>query len=381
MMQKLKDLALRIQGEKKMKVIAGIVVISLVALFVLPSSPNRANRRPVKQVEKAPSLKSDEAYTDLINRLTPDLDQQKAEIARLRDELGRTNEQIKDNSERTAEIFKKLLEKMQQQQSQTMPVGADSAPPVEAIPGDSGGFGTAEMEQFGPQDQQDVSPPKKAELEKIAFVGAGDSVRVRLLAGVNAPTDGTPYPVVMKLTSDIYGPDGSALPLGEARLIAAAQGSITDARALFRLTSLNLRMPDGRRVVKRVDGWVVGEDGVRGMAGVLIDPLGKAIGGVMMAGAVQGFGSGLEVANSTVTDNSYLGITSVEVTGSPWEYAAGRAIREGGNEWSSIIRERVRSMVPVVQVLSGRDATAVFARSVSIPSLYEALANGDESLE
>ena len=239
------------------------------------------------------------------------------------------------------------------------------------------------MDTFPESSQPDVVPPSvKAGARPEVLIGAGDSVRVRLLAGVNAPTDGTPYPVVLKLTSDVYGPDGSALPLGEARIIAAAQGSLTDARALFRLTSMNLRMPDGRRIVKRVDGWVVGEDGIRGLQGILIDPLGKALGGSILAGTVQGFGAALEAKNVTVEDSGFLGLQSWGVTGNPWEYAVGRGIRQGANEWSDIIKERVRSMVPVVQVLSGRDATAVFAKSVSIKGLYDVLAgDSDESLE
>ena len=109
-------------------------------------------------------------------------------------------------------------------------------------------------------------------------------MRVKLLAGVNAPTDGTPYPVVLKLLGNVMGPDGNTIPLGEARLIAAAQGSLTDSRVLFRLTRLSIRLPNGRRKEFAIDGWVVGEDGIRGMSGVLIDPIGKAIGGAAMAG-------------------------------------------------------------------------------------------------
>jgi hypothetical protein len=68
---------------------------------------------------------------------------------------------------------------------------------------------------FGDIDNQDmVAPPAQPERQKQAFIGAGDSVRIKLLAGVNAPTDGTPYPVVFSLADDVVGPDGSTLPPG-----------------------------------------------------------------------------------------------------------------------------------------------------------------------
>ena len=82
------------------------------------------------------------------------------------------------------------------------------------------------------------------------------------------------------------GPDGNAVPLGEARIIAAAQGSLTDSRVLFRLTRLSIRLPSGKRKEFPIDGWIVGEDGIRGLEGVLIDPIGKAIVGAGMAGGL-----------------------------------------------------------------------------------------------
>ncbi|NMC63322.1 MAG: hypothetical protein GYA55_09165 [SAR324 cluster bacterium] len=388
MKQKIQDFLLRLQSEKKMQFIVGAVVIGLALMFLFPSEQKRVKRPIATKEVKTAKLTDNESYNDLLTRLAPDIQKQENKINQIEDKLSGLDKKIDENSDRVAEIFKKLMEKMQQSQQQQgiAQSGTEvSAPPPIDVPdmGTSMGGGMqqiSEMESFV-NEQQDIAPPVKTGPEASAFIGAGDSVRVKLLAGVNAPTDGTPYPVVLKLCGDVYGPDGSALPLGEARLIAAAQGSITDSRALFRLTSLNLRLPDGRRIVKRVDGWVVGEDGIRGMQGVLIDPLGKAIGGAMMAGAVQGFGSALEMNNVSIQDGGIFGTETWNVTGNPWEFALGRSIKEGANEWSDIIKDRVKNMVPVVQVLSGREATAVFAKSVSIKGLYEVLTQGDESGE
>jgi hypothetical protein len=209
----------------------------------------------------------------------------------------------------------------------------------------------------------------------------GDSVRVKLLAGVNAPTDGTPYPVVLKLIGDVIGPDGNSVPLGEARVIAAAQGSLTDSRVLFRLTRLSIRLPNGRRKEFGIDGWVVGEDGIRGMEGVLIDPIGKAIAGAGMAGGLAGLGQGLAAANTV----NRFGVgntpdTSFVQDGKMGEYAAGMALSSAAKEWNSIIRERLAQLVPVVQVLSNREATAVFSQSLTVPDLLEQLDEEDPSV-
>jgi hypothetical protein len=204
-------------------------------------------------------------------------------------------------------------------------------------------------------------------------------VRIKLLAGVNAPTDGTPYPVVFKLISDVYGPDGSALPLGEARLIAAAQGSLTDSRALFRITTLNIRLPDGRRKVYQVDGWVVGEDGLRGMQGILLDPIGKAIAGAGMAGGLAALGEGFS-QGETETNSGVFGDQSTIINGDPLKFAAGKTLSGFAKEWGQVVKDRVNQLVPHVQVLSGREATAVFAKSLPITDLFDALEDDDASM-
>jgi hypothetical protein len=227
------------------------------------------------------------------------------------------------------------------------------------------------------QEVPEVEVPPPPPVQKTALIGAGDSVRVKLLAGVNAPIDGSPYPVLMKLVSDVYGPDGSALPLGEARLIAAAQGSLTDSRALFRLTSMNIRLPNGQRKIIDVDGWVVGEDGIRGMQGILLDPMGKTIAAAAFAGGLAGLGEGISGSQLETTRNGDS--TTQFIAGNTAEYSAGKMLSSAAGEYRDIIRNRVDQLVPQVQVMSGREATVVFAKSVRIPGLFEALTEQDDN--
>jgi hypothetical protein len=174
------------------------------------------------------------------------------------------------------------------------------------------------------------------------------------------------------------GPDGNTIPLGEARVIAAAQGSLTDSRVLFRLTRLSIRLANGRRKEFAIDGWVVGEDGIRGMAGVLIDPLGQAIGGAAMAGGLAGLGQAVAAAN---TNNIIYGngTNSVSVSDAS-RYAGGVALSSAAEQWQLLIRDRVSQLVPVVQVLSNREATAVFSQSLAIPDLLESLEDENPSV-
>ena len=395
MSQKLNDLITRIKTERKFTVLAIVVgIIFLFLVFGSDTTPMRKKQMAKAGADKSATLAQKEAYDDIITRFQTDLQTLREDNKNSKTESAELKKSMKDYEERTAQIFNQIIKKMSDQPQANaaastggLPAAAGAGlPPRVNVPGGSGegmssniddvSLSNQELESFG-MDAKQVAPPAPPPPEKVAFIGAGDSVRVKMLAGVNAPTDGTPYPVVFKLISDVYGPDGSALPIGEARVIAAAQGSLTDSRALFRLTSVNIRLPDGKRKVLKADGWIVGEDGIRGMSGVLIDPIGKAICGVGFAGFIQGVGSGLSSANSTTRTDITTGATASVVSGSIAQYAAGQGASQAANEWSGIIRDRLQNMVPVVQVLSGREATAVFAKNVTISGLYDQLDEED----
>jgi hypothetical protein len=378
MSQKLKDLVILLQRDKKVQFFAVLSVLLVAWALFADNQPRRGRGNGDQYAEDntKSTTSSEEAYTDIVRAFGSDLEGTKSEVKRMHDRLDEQERKFDEFQNSSTEIFRKILERMSE--IETVGSGATGAgfepgtvPDNQTASLEPSAVGPDSLESFGTQaTTPDV--PAAPEKQKVAFIGAGDSVRIKLLAGVNAPTDGTPYPVVFQLVSDVAGPDNSQLPLGEARVVAAAQGSLTDSRALFRLTSMNIRLPDGRRKVVPVDGWVVGEDGVRGMEGILIDPIGKAIGAAGLAGGLQGIGQGLQARNVQVNNGGLFGNTAA-VTGNAAEFAAGAGITNAANAYANIINQRASLLIPVVQVLSGREATAVFSRSVSISDLYSAL--------
>ena len=373
MKQFLRDLPLRLKSDRKTQLIAVVVVGCVMYLALAPQNP----RRIAKPKPEAVASHNDpnERWTDLIERFNGQLNQLTTQSTALREDLDSQKKAMQEYEATTAESFKKILERLAEVQnnSGSQPVAAGNPQSIgEMSAPDLVGAQSDELEGLGAPEVA-AAPPALPVKPKLAALMPGDSVRVKLLAGVNAPTDGTPYPVVLKLVSDVLGPDGNSVPLGEARIIAAAQGSLTDARVLFRLTRLSLRLPNGKRKEFPIDGWIVGEDGIRGLEGVLIDPIGKAIVGAGMAGGLAGLGQGIAAAN--VQNRTYSNgntQSSVNANDVP-AYAGGVALSSAATEWQQIIRDRLAQLVPVVQVLSGREATAVFSQSLAIPELLEQL--------
>ncbi len=382
MSQILKDFMLRLRSDRKTQVITGVVGIAI--LFLIFGESGGARRRQkgdLKQVNVGAN-DPNERWTDLVERFNGQLNSLTQNTNALRQDVDTQKKAMQEYEATTAEIFKKILERLAELQNSTSTAGGNTAP---RDLGDITGPGLAsadpnELESIAASDAIPAQPPAPPVKVRLAAIMPGDSVRIKLLAGVNAPTDGTPYPVVLKLIGDIIGPDGNSIPLGEARVIAAAQGSLTDSRVLFRLTRLSLRLPNGRRKEFTIDGWIVGEDGIRGMEGVLIDPIGKAIAGAGFAGGLSGFGQGIAAANSnTLYYNNGTQSTQVDQGQIP-AYAGGLALSSAAQEWQQIIRERLQLLVPVVQVLSGREATAVFSQSLAIPDLLEQIDDENPSV-
>lgn len=386
--QKASDITLLVKNERKYQIFAVLGVLAIGFLLFSgpkqrPAAKLRNDGKHEQATERSRNLANRESSGDLMNAFRSEVDQTKKEVADIKTAVTDTNKKIDDFEAKTSEIFKEILTRMQDENAAGGGPGgpgsdanASLAPAPVDIMDASAMAPDAQpdaLESFGNDITKEVPPPPPADPRKIALIGAGDSVSVKLLAGVRAPTDGTPYPVLFKLIGDIQGPDGSSLPIGEARLIGAAQGSLTDSRVLFRLTKLSMRLPNGRRKVMNVDGWVVGEDGIRGMQGIPWDPIGKAIGAAGMIGGLGAASEGLARSVTKITRDAFGGQIESIQTGDLGIYSAGKAGAGFANQWGEIVAERVRDLVPHVEVYSGREGTAIFSNSVAIKDLYESL--------
>lgn len=397
--QKLQDLILILKNSRKAWFFIGIGVLAVVFL-IWQSSPPRGTRlvRPAPPKKEA-NLVAKESAADVIEAFNQQVETLKADSLRLQKE-NVENKRVMDRFEQqVVAIFGKMLNRLTETEQKL----DEALQRVDRVSSSGGPSGTTviteeapendpvKIEAFGDLQEPEPAPPPKPEPERIAIIGAGDHVEVELIAGVNAATDGTPYPALFRLVGDVTGPDGTSLPLGEALLIGAAQGSLVDSRVLFRLNQLNINLPNGEKKVYPVDGWVAGEDGILGMPGIPVDPLGRILAGVTMVGAIQGIGQGIQTANQTIRrdinqgaqqgfQNGQTGVSVVEVD-NVGAFAAGTGLSNAANEWNRLLRDRVKDMVPLVKVYSGRRATAIFDKSLPIEGLYKQIAEGQSDFD
>lgn len=364
---RIQDAKLLFKNERRIWFILGFLGLCA-AVFMMTNEP--ANKRPKAKKTAVTESKLDmnDAYKDLIQSLQQDVKDLRAQTAKQNQGFERIKTDL-DNSKRDITgYFGELINKYD-----TLDKNVDAleekirnkTQQPSAFPEETQGDKSAgELEPVFLQENNVPEPPAPPKHSKLTFISPGDAVPVMLLSGVNAPVDGTPYPVVFKLNGSIDGPDGSALDLGEARLISAAQGSEVDGRVLFRLTNLSIRHKDGRRSVVAVDGWIVGEDGIRGMKGTLIDKLGETILAIAVAGTASAFAQkalGDADEGATVQNSPGIDITNIEA-----QDALGTGLNQATQRLVDVIIDRHEKLIPVVEVLSGREAVAVFSQPVEI---------------
>lgn len=393
---RIEEWKLLVKNDRRIMAIGGlsVVVIVLFAFTQLKGNepPQEAFMTQTRRQELAAqqeaseqSLGETEAYNDLIKAFQQDIQTLKtaAENSAKREE--RDRREFEDHRRRAKGIFETVVNKIEEltRAVEDLETAQSGGPGV--LPGVAGSYTGANGEQidgtisggevdslsgFGFDEATVPPPPQEPKPVRVAVISPGDSVPITLLTGVNAPVDGTPYPVVFRLDGPITGPDGSTLDLGEARLIGAAQGSETDGRVIFRLTDLAIRHPDGRRSVVQVDGWIVGEDGVRGMKGKLIDKLGRLIAATAGYSFIAALGERIDNSASAVTVS---GGENVTVKGDDISVAGASALTDASNRLGQILLDRYEKLVPVVEVLSGRTVAAVFSRTAEVTIVDENL--------
>lgn len=376
MNQKLEDFKTLIKNDKRIAAALGFVVLCF--LFLMFSTDQRTGR-PAKP--KNPNLAAskqgmtpEEQFSDLIIAFKNDIEDQKKQSSEMSSQIQRTEKDAETFRQRTAGIFETLTDKFEQVQRDldqlAQAVNRGNGEQAQAPQAQADGPDELVPEWF--DEKEPAGKPEQPKPLRVSVIAPGDSVPVQLLTGVNAPTDGTPYPVVFKLGGDITGPDGSTLNLGEARIIAAAQGSESDSRALFRLTQLSLKHPSGRRSVIEVDGWIVGEDGIRGMQGRLEDKLGRLILATAVISGMAAVGQRLQQNTAVYGFNSGFGNNQQQgfnLQQNDIEFAAASAVTDASNRLGQVLLRRYESLVPVVEVLSDREAIAVFSSPAEVAIL------------
>lgn len=208
-----------------------------------------------------------------------------------------------------------------------------------------------------------------------SYLPGGTYCKAVVDMGVAASTatnsQGNPEPIKLRLVDDGNLPGGLKGQVKDAVLIGACYGDISSERARCRLETLTWKDKSGTQIEKTIEGWVVGEDGLAGIRGQVVDRSGAV--------AREAFGAGmLSAAANFLKFEATSGTYASSPFGTPFGQTnalskegalKGAAASGAGNALDKLAEfsiKRAEQMQPVILVASGRVVDVLLKSGVSL---------------
>jgi len=219
-----------------------------------------------------------------------------------------------------------------------------------------------------------VEMPKEKIAEKESarlFIPTGAFTKAVILQGINAPTmtkaKTSPLPVLLRLTDLSVIPNRKTFDLKECFVLGEGYGELASERVHIRTVTLSCVTKSGKNIDMPLKGYVVGGDGVTGVAGKVVSKQGAMLARTIIAGFFQGVGSAFGQTGQTLL-SSPLGTTTAQPTDT------GTIARSGAYQGASKAAEKLAdfymkmadSIEPVIEVQGGKHVEVVVSQGAVI---------------
>jgi len=205
--------------------------------------------------------------------------------------------------------------------------------------------------------------------ERQVRLPAGSFAEATMLSGAYAPTQGQPMPVKLRLDRAFTGPNRTEIPVQEALLVGKATGDPNSERVVIQLDRLSYVKPSGEAVEVPINGYVVDDDGVQGVAGQYVWRVFDVASLAVLSGAVSA-GADASAAKETLAQVNPLGGASQVVTGDPLRFAGFRGLSRGAEGIEKLVAQRLEEIVPAVYVPNGRHVTVCLIDGVTLENVF-----------
>lgn len=205
--------------------------------------------------------------------------------------------------------------------------------------------------------------------QEIAFIPATSHVRVRSLNGVLAPahpqSSATPHPIFFEIEGEVIMPNGARYDLTGCRVSAVAWGVLSEERVHARTENLACVI-DGETIQVAVKGSVMGDDGMHGLPGKIVEKQGQMILNSVSAAIMSGIGQSFALSNVTQSD-TLLGASASVTPGRAFEAGFGRGLGNSFDRISEYYLRAANNLHPAIEVGSAIPADLVFSLGVKLP--------------
>jgi conjugal transfer pilus assembly protein TraB len=192
-------------------------------------------------------------------------------------------------------------------------------------------------------------------------------VDMGVAASTATNSQGNPEPIKLRLVDDGNLPGGLKGQVRDAVLIGACYGDISSERARCRLETLTWKDKNGTQIEKAIEGWVVGEDGLAGIRGQVVDRSGAVAREAFGAGLLSAAANFLKFeATAGVFPTSPFGQTNALSKEGALKGAAASGAGSALDKLAEFSIKRAEQMQPVILVASGRVVDVLLKSGVSL---------------
>jgi len=213
--------------------------------------------------------------------------------------------------------------------------------------------------------EEEVS--KKSTIENT--IPAGSFAEAVLLSGLDAPSGGDamgqPHPVLMSLVGDTYLPNRWKTDIKECFVVGSGYGDMSTERAYIRAEKMSCVKNNGDILEKNIEGYVSGEDGKVGMAGLVVSKQGTMLLRTLVAGFIQGTAEAFQENESEVSIDSGGSVRTFDPN-SAGSLAVFTGFGNAAEMLADFYMDLVNQMFPVVEINAGRKVTLIFLNAIML---------------
>ncbi|WP_371254214.1 TraB/VirB10 family protein [Orientia tsutsugamushi] len=195
---------------------------------------------------------------------------------------------------------------------------------------------------------------------------------MEVVVGTGTNSSSSPEPIVLQLldTAILYNKYKTD-QIKNAILIGSCNGEMSSERAKCRIETLSVVNNQGDIIEKKVEGWLIGEDGRSGIKGIVVDKSSNIAGMAALNGV---FSSIAKFLQSKAIKPDMTPTLNLVAGGQQQEFQIGDALQSGAYSGASnafdkladFAIKRADSMSPVIVVASGRVIDVVFKKGFDL---------------
>ncbi len=189
-------------------------------------------------------------------------------------------------------------------------------------------------------------------------------MEAQLLTGIKADTvqagDKRPQPMLLRIQKPAILPNHIKANLKGCFIIANGHGYLASERVDGLLVSLNCTANNGASIINsKISGYMVDEDGSKGLKGRVVYKAGQNIARAFAAGMIDGAGKAIAANNKvTVIDDGAV-VEALKDSGSLFSSGLGQGISEASSDIKEIFIDLIEQTSPVIEIGPTKKVTIV----------------------